>query len=253
MILETRLPSAPGCYLFSDDQGSVIYIGKAKNLKKRVASYFQKKDLDQKTTHMVSHIATVDFIVTGNEVEALILENSLIKRHQPHYNIDLKDAKQFAYIQITNEPFPCIRIARRADGEGQFFGPFVSAAARDHVFSMVKKTFRLRTCKKLTRRACLRHHIQSCSAPCKGLVSAKEYGEQVKKAALLLKGKDSELVRALNRRWRKSPERKSSNRRCFSGTRSRQSNVWDTGRISPDVPRPTRTSSTTTVQVKLYI
>ncbi|MDD1711710.1 MAG: excinuclease ABC subunit UvrC [Methanoregulaceae archaeon] len=197
MILPLRLPSAPGCYLFSDDQDTVIYIGKAKNLEKRVASYFRKKDLDQKTTRMVSHIASVDFIVTGSEVEALILENSLIKRHQPHYNIDLKDAKQYAYIQITNEPFPCIRIARRAGEDGQFFGPFVSAAARDHVFSMVKKTFRLRTCKKLTRRACLRHHIQSCSAPCKDMVSEEEYGELVKKASLLLKGKDNDLVRAL--------------------------------------------------------
>jgi excinuclease ABC subunit C len=197
MSITARLPSAPGCYLFSDDQKTVIYIGKAKNLKKRVASYFQKKDLDPKTIRMVSRIATVDYIVTGNEVEALILENSLIKRHQPHYNIDLKDAKQYAYIQITNEPFPCIRIARRAEGDGQFFGPFVSAAARDHVFSMVKKTFRLRTCKKLTHRACLRHHIQSCSAPCKDRISGEEYGELVKKASLLLKGKDSDLVRAL--------------------------------------------------------
>jgi excinuclease ABC subunit C len=191
------VPAAPGCYRFLDDQGGILYIGKAKNLKKRVASYFQKKDHDPKTARMVERIADLDYIVTASEVEALILENSLIKRHQPRYNIDLKDAKQYAYIQMTDEHFPCIRIARRAEGDGQFFGPFVSAAERDSVFSMVKRTFRLRTCKRLTRRACLRHHIQSCSAPCKGLVSEEEYHELVKRAASVLKGKNSDVIRTL--------------------------------------------------------
>jgi excinuclease ABC subunit C len=194
MIDVTAIPVNPGCYLFSDADGTIIYIGKAKNLKKRVSSYFQKRDHDQKTQTLVGHIATVNYIVTTNEVEALILENSLIKTHQPRYNIDLKDAKQYAYIELTDEEFPCIRIARKPRPQGTFFGPFVSAAERDYVFSVVKKVFRLRTCKNLKRRACLRYHIQTCSGPCIGAVTPCDYGEQVRKAAMVLRGKSGELV-----------------------------------------------------------
>src|SRR5271157_2320028 len=114
MIDISSLPENPGCYLFSDAEGTIIYIGKAKNLKKRVSSYFQKRDHDPKTQALVEHISAADYIVTTNEVEALILENSLIKTHQPRYNIDLKDAKQYAYIELTDEEYPCIMIARRS-------------------------------------------------------------------------------------------------------------------------------------------
>ena len=136
-------------------------------------------------------------MVTTNEVEALILENSLIKENQPRYNIDLKDAKQYAYIELTDEVFPCIRIARKATIKGSFFGPFVSAAERDYVYSVVKKVFRLRTCKNLRRRACLRHHIHTCSAPCLGDQRPEEYADQVSNAVMVLKGRATELVRNL--------------------------------------------------------
>jgi excinuclease ABC subunit C len=191
------VPENPGCYIFRDADATIIYVGKAKNLKKRVTSYFQKSDHDTKTTALISHIASIDVMVTTNEVEALILENSLIKENQPRYNIDLKDAKQYAYIELTDDVFPCIRIARKAAAKGDFFGPFVSATERDHVYSVVKKVFRLRTCKNLTRRACLRHHIHTCSAPCLGDLSPDEYAEQVSKAVLVLKGRGTELVRNL--------------------------------------------------------
>ncbi len=197
MIDLSMVPESPGCYIYRDSKNTIIYIGKAKNLKKRVTSYFQKSDHDTKTTALISHISSLDFMVTSNEVEALVLENSLIKENQPRYNIDLKDAKQYAYIELTDEEFPCIRIARRATTKGSFFGPFVSAAERDYVFSVVKKVFRLRTCNNLRRRACLRHHIHTCSAPCLGNLTTEEYGEQVSKAVLVLKGRGTELVRQL--------------------------------------------------------
>ena len=206
MIDLTALPGNPGCYLFSDAAGTIIYIGKAKNLKKRVSSYFQKKDHDPKTQSLVEHIDTVNYIVTTNEVEALILENRLIKTHQPRYNIDLKDAKQYAYIELTDEEFPCIRIARRPSGHGTSFGPFVSAAGRDDVYSVVKKVFRLRTCKNLKRRACLRYHIQTCTGPCIREVSPDEYGGQVRKAAMVLKGRSGELVAQLKEEMAKFSE-----------------------------------------------
>ena len=193
----TMVPESPGCYIFRDPEATILYVGKAKNLKKRVSSYFQKTDHDSKTLALISHINTIDYMVTSNEVEALILENSLIKENQPRYNIDLKDAKQYAYIELTDEEFPCIRIARKATTKGTFFGPFVSAAERDYVYSVVKKVFRLRTCKNLRRRACLRHHIHTCTAPCLGGLTVEDYGEQVKKAVLVLKGRGTELIRKL--------------------------------------------------------
>ncbi len=191
------LPHDPGCYLFSDNEGAILYVGKAKDLKKRVASYFRKTGHDPKTGMMLEAAVGIDFIVTGSEVEALILENSLIKKHQPRFNINLRDAKEYAYIQLTAEPFPAIRIARRATSDGYFFGPFVSAAERDYVRDVVRKTFRLRTCRKLPKRACLRYHIHTCSAPCIGEVTGEEYDEAVRKASLVLKGKTGELLASL--------------------------------------------------------
>jgi excinuclease ABC, C subunit len=197
MIDTAGLPENPGCYLYSDAEGRIIYVGKAKNLKKRVSSYFSKKDHDPKTKSLVAHIASVDFVVTGSETEAFLLENTLIKKHQPKYNIDLKDAKRYAWIELTKEEFPRLVVARKATGDGTYFGPFVSATERDYVMKVAKKIFHLRTCNKLPKRPCLRRHMQSCSAPCTGTISPEEYGENVKKAALLLKGKAKELAAQL--------------------------------------------------------
>jgi len=197
MIDPAILPENSGCYLFSDAAGTIIYIGKAMNLKKRVASYFTKKDRDPKTRSLVARIASVDVVVTDTETEAFLLENTLIKKHQPKYNIDLKDAKRYAFIELTKEEFPRLLISRRAIGDGTFFGPFVSAAERDYVLKVAKKVFHLRTCKKIPKRPCLRRHIHSCSAPCTSDVSPDEYGRNVTKAALLLKGNTGELLASL--------------------------------------------------------
>jgi excinuclease ABC subunit C len=198
MINFADLPEEPGCYLFRDGEGRILYVGKAKNLKKRVSSYFQKRDHDAKTKKMLSRSESLDFMVTTNEVEALILENSLIKTHQPRYNIDLKDAKQYAYIQLTDDEFPRICIARRMSDKGTYFGPFVSAAERDYVLSLAKKTFGLRSCRRLPKKPCLRYHIGTCSAPCIGAVTAEVYAEDVRRAGLVMKGKTRDLVESLN-------------------------------------------------------
>lgn len=198
MIDPAALPDDPGCYLFSDEAGAIIYIGKAKNLRKRVTSYFQKTDHDPKTMNLIARIASVSMMVTNTETEALLLENNLIKKHQPKYNIDLKDAKRFAYIELTKEPFPRIGFARRTStADATYFGPFVSAAERDALLRVIKRVFRLRSCRKLPKRACLRYHMKSCSAPCIGLISEEDYHTQVERAAALLKGKGGELLASL--------------------------------------------------------
>ncbi len=199
MIDFDNIPDAPGCYLFKDDSERVIYVGKAKNLRKRVKSYFQRNDLDPKTEAMVQRIDSLDFIVTDNEVEALILENNLIKKKKPKYNIDLKDSKRYAYIELTDEEFPRLLVARRRSGTGKFFGPFVSAATRDYILSTLNKTFQVRTCKKMQKKPCLRHHINLCQAPCAGKIDRAEYSEKMKAVELVLKGRTDELVRSMKR------------------------------------------------------
>jgi len=198
MIYLPELPEDPGCYLFSNAAGEIIYIGKAKNLKKRITSYFQRGEHDQKTEALLQRVASVDFIITETEVEALILENTLIKKHQPKYNINLKDAKNYAFIQITVDEFPRIGIARRVEGNGTFFGPFVSAKERDYLLSVVKKTFYLRSCRRLPKRPCLRYHIGSCSAPCIGKIKREDYLKEVRRAESVLRGKTDELIRSLH-------------------------------------------------------
>ena len=197
MIFEKKnIPDDPGCYLFKDDSGTILYVGKAKNLKKRVSSYFQKQSVNPRLDLLVSNIRDIDFIVTSTEVEALILENTLIKRNQPKFNINLKDAKGYAYIQITEDKFPRIGIARENTGKktGSLYGPFVSAAERDNILHFIRQTFHLRTCRNMTKRACLRSHMGTCAAPCTGMVSEPDYQYLVKNADLLLKGKNQALL-----------------------------------------------------------
>lgn len=197
MIDTGSLPESPGCYLFKDASKSIIYVGKAKHIQKRVSSYFQKRDLDPKTRVLIRNIASVDFIATDNETEALILENTLIKRHQPKYNIDLKDSKRYAHIQITDEPFPRLLIARKVGGKGRYFGPFVSALERNYILTALTRSFKLRTCKRLPKRACLRHHIGICSAPCISMIGDTEYNNDIAGAAMVLKGRIKELLSKL--------------------------------------------------------
>ncbi|HSD57621.1 MAG TPA: UvrB/UvrC motif-containing protein, partial [Methanotrichaceae archaeon] len=199
MISLDTLPHLPGCYLFKDTEGAVLYVGKAKDLKKRVASYFQRPNHDPKTESLTQAASDLDFIVTNTEVEALLLENTLIKKHWPRYNIKLKDSSSYACIHLTDERFPRIRISRDKVGRGTFFGPFVSSKERDYIFRVVRKTFGLRGCKRLPKRACLRYHLNACSGPCIGKVTEAEYREKVKRAESALKGNISELMDSMKK------------------------------------------------------
>ena len=198
-----NLPQNSGCYLFRNQNDKVIYVGKAKNIKKRVRSYVQKKELNIKTQNMVKRVEFVDFIITDNEVEAFILENTLIKKYQPKYNIDLKDAKSYAYIKITKEDFPRILIARSKKGKGKFYGPFVSAKERDYVLRFLRKTFMLRTCKRMPKKPCLRYHIDLCSAPCVESITKQEYDKEIEKVKLVLSGNAIKLIKQMKKEMNK--------------------------------------------------
>ena len=206
MIDLGTLPTSPGCYLYADANGNVIYVGKAKNIRKRVSSYFQKNNHDAKTTSLIQKIHSVDFIATDSEVEALILEDTLIKRYQPKYNINLKDAKTYAYIRLTDEKFPRLLIARKKNGRGTFYGPFVSGHERDYILWFLRKTFMIRTCKRMPKNPCLRQHIDLCNAPCTGLITQEEYNEGIEKARMVLSGSSKELLKEMEGEMKRSSE-----------------------------------------------
>jgi len=189
-----KIPHEPGCYLYKNNDGWIIYVGKAKDLRKRVSSYFQKDALDIKTACLVENIDSLDYIITANEKEALILENNLIKRHQPRYNIDLRDSKRYAYIMVTKEEYPRLLIARRKDDAGSYYGPFTSSEKRDVLLRMANNIIMMRTCKKIPKRPCLRAHMGICSAPCIGKITKEQYMTQVEDVKKLLSGRNRELL-----------------------------------------------------------
>ncbi len=193
MIDLESIPSKPGCYIYKDKVGKIIYVGKAKNLKKRVSSYFQKNHDNPKTQALVDNINGADFIVTNSEAEALILENNLIKKHSPKYNIDLKDSKTYSFLKFTDDKFPRIIVGRSREKTNDAFGPFVVANDRRSIFEFVNKAFKLRTCKRMPRKECLRFHIGICSAPCIGKITQDDYASLVSKAKKVLAGKSNEL------------------------------------------------------------
>ena len=216
MTIEEKLqalPTMPGCYLHKDARGKIIYIGKAKSLRNRVRSYFQSaRAHDAKTRELVSRIRDFDYIVTDTEAEALILESNLIKRHQPRYNVLLKDDKQYPHIKITNEPFPRAVLVRRIAQDGaSYYGPFLPASLAYQTLELINKYFMLRTCQieidgKLDR-PCLEYHIKRCLGPCvRGLCTKDEYSEAVSDVKALLAGKADQLVESLRERMGRASE-----------------------------------------------
>ena len=181
-----ELPDKPGIYKFLDRDATIIYVGKAKNLRKRVSSYFTKSNLDnRKTFRLVSEIIQLEFVIVSSEFDALLLENNLIKEHQPRYNILLKDDKSFPSICITNERFPRIYSTRRIDHQkGEYFGPYTSVKAMNGVLDLIRKLYKIRTCKynlseenvsNKKYKVCLEYHIGNCLGPCEGLQSESDY------------------------------------------------------------------------------
>ncbi|MCX8010427.1 MAG: GIY-YIG nuclease family protein, partial [Ignavibacteria bacterium] len=180
-----NLPNLPGVYLFLNSQGKIIYIGKGKNLRNRVKSYFQSNLSSAKTEVLVSKIADLEVIVTDNEVEALILESNLVKQHKPRYNISLKDDKSYPYIVVTNEDYPRVYPTRKIINDGsKYFGPYTEVKVMKSSLDMLRDVFKIRSCKyhiddetiaKKKIKVCLDYHIKKCDGPCEGLISKSEY------------------------------------------------------------------------------
>ena len=208
-----EIPPSPGVYLHKDAAGKVIYVGKAKNLRSRVRSYFRARPFDRKTDALVGQISDLEFIVTDNEVEALILEATLVKQHKPRYNIKLQDDKSYPHLKLTvNEPFPKVVITRRVQRDGAlYFGPFLPAALARRTIDVINRTFQLRTCDieidGKAPRPCLEYHIKRCLGPCvKGLCTPEQYQEAVRDVRLLLEGRNNELADTLEERMMQASE-----------------------------------------------
>lgn len=197
-----KAPKQPGCYLFKDKEGDIIYIGKAKDIKNRVFSYFQKENQDVKTQALVKKIFDVSFIITDNEVEAFLLEASLIKKYQPKYNIELKGGVRYAYIKITDDKFPRLETVRVIKKSDKVFGPYPSGSSRVETIRLANSLFKLRVCHKLPKHSCLLYHIKQCSAPCIAKISEANYKKNVVKAEMILKGKTKDLIRNLQKEMR---------------------------------------------------
>lgn len=209
-----KLPLEPGVYIMRDKSGKIIYIGKAKALKNRVSQYFgSQKNHAEKVRRMVDNVDTFDYIITDSEFEALVLECSLIKQHNPRYNILLKDDKGYSYIKVTKEEWPRIQeVKQLADDGAEYIGPYMSSYYVKNAVDQALKIFKLPDCSRKfpqeigKGRPCLNYHIKQCSAPCKGKVSNKEYTETVKEAVEFLKGGSSLNIKELEKQMKEAAE-----------------------------------------------
>lgn len=208
----SELPTAPGVYQYFDSSGEIIYIGKAKNLKHRVLSYLNKSNQSNKTRILVDRIADLRYIVVNSEQDALLLENNLIKKYKPKYNILLKDDKSYPWICIKKEPYPRVFITRRYVHDGsEYFGPYTSGRFAYILISLIKSLFKLRTCnlalneKSICNRkfkVCLEYHIGNCPAPCTGKIKEQEYNEFITQVRNILKGNLSSVIEVMTRKMK---------------------------------------------------
>lgn len=199
LILKS-LPEKPGVYRFYDDKGTVIYVGKAKRLKRRVSSYFNKDHESAKVRMLVTKIRDIQTVVVDSEWDALLLENSMIKQFKPKYNIMLKDDKTYPWIAVTKEPFARVFPTRRPDAASMhLFGPYSSVKQMNILLDLIKEMFPIRNCKILRKneRPCMQYQIKKCAAPCCGLITQEEYQENIEKAMQIIKGNRKEVMRQL--------------------------------------------------------
>ncbi|MBN1233450.1 MAG: excinuclease ABC subunit UvrC [Candidatus Coatesbacteria bacterium] len=190
-------PSCSGCYLYYDNNELLLYIGKAKRIDKRVASYFTENKVDEKTRHLVKRIHRIEYIITDNEWEALLLESELIQKHKPPYNISLREGNRYAYIKITNEKFPRILSSFSTNSKDTFYGPYPNSDTRKGLLSLIYSLFKFRTCNILSSKACINLSLGKCCAPCVNKVSEETYNEYVKKAKQILTGGKEDLKKVL--------------------------------------------------------
>ncbi len=205
-----NLPGKPGVYQFKNEKGRVIYVGKAVNLKNRVRSYFHNGITSPKTAALVSKITDLELIVTDNEIEALVLENNLIKDLKPRYNVNLKDDKSYPFIKVTKEPYPRVYPTRRIIKDGsKYFGPYTDVKNMKSSLRMINHIFKIRSCKLNIDQAgidakkfkvCLDYHIKKCDGPCEGLISELAYNEMVGEVIKVLKGRTDDLIKELNKK-----------------------------------------------------
>lgn len=192
-ISTVTIPSHPGIYIMKGSNDAILYIGKAKNLKNRVRSYFLKNQ-NYKTQKLVEKISDIEFVLTDNEEEAFLLEANMIKRYRPPYNIELKDQQRYTYLRITDEKYPRLMVARRTRtgqflGRGKVYGPFMRGSSKMLSVGLLRKTFKIRICKRLPKEACLEYHLGNCEAPCQFEQAQKNYAKNVAELESILKGK----------------------------------------------------------------
>ncbi len=192
-ISKLNIPAHPGIYLMKESKDSIIYIGKAKNLKNRVKSYFSKNQ-NYKTQKLVEKISDIEFVLTDNESEAYLLESNMIKQYRPIYNIELKDQQRYTYLRLTDEKYPRLLVARRIRtgkflGKGKIFGPFTSGSSKLLTIGTLRKAFKIRICKTLPKKACLEYHLGNCEAPCEFKNAQDSYAKHVTNLESILKGK----------------------------------------------------------------
>lgn len=210
-----KLPDEPGVYIMKDAKGEIIYVGKAVNLKNRVRQYFQaSRNKSPKVNAMVKHIQEFEYIIVDNEVEALILEANLIKKHRPKYNILLRDDKTYPYIKVTNERYPRVIKTRRVLKDGaKYFGPYPNVNAVNDTLDIIRSLYPIRTCKinfdkktKKTHRPCLNYYIGRCLGPCRGDVDHDKYMEMIDEIVMFLSGKEDKLIEIIEEKMKKASE-----------------------------------------------
>ena len=212
-----NLPETPGCYQYLNNEKKIIYVGKAKNLKRRVSSYFHKEDQPIKTRMLVKNIRDIRYIVVDSDEDALLLENNLIKKYKPRYNVLLKDDKTYPSICVTNEFFPRVFKTRKIIKNGStYFGPYTHLGSMYYVLDLIKKIYNVRSCrlpltpdsiKKKKFKVCLEYHIGNCKGPCVGNVSREEYMKDIEEIKQILKGNTRELAQTLREEMRDYAER----------------------------------------------
>ncbi|MBA4452800.1 MAG: excinuclease ABC subunit C [Nitrosopumilaceae archaeon] len=197
-ISKIHIPPNPGIYLMKDSDEKIIYIGKAKNLKNRVKSYFLKNQ-NYKTQKLVENISDIEFVLTDNESEAFLLESNMIKKYRPRFNIELKDQQRYTYLRISDEKYPRLLVARRTRdgkflGKGKIFGPFTQGSSKLLTIGTLRKAFQIRICKTLPKKVCLEYHLGNCEGPCEFKEAQKRYPKHVSALEEVLKGKNQTKV-----------------------------------------------------------